>query len=85
MNSNSPSSVGRVQQFVRSHLIETITVTIAGSFLLTGVSVWHRWKINQGFQSTIAQQFELEKSSLTLVVLQSRCWLARKANSRTNS
>jgi methyl-accepting chemotaxis protein PixJ len=63
MNRNSLSSVGRVQQFVRSHLVETITVTIASSFLLTGVSTWNVWKIYQGFQSTITQQFDLEKRS----------------------
>jgi methyl-accepting chemotaxis protein PixJ len=63
MNSNSSSSARRLQQFVRSHLVETITVTIASSLLLTGVSTWNIWKVYQGFQNTVSKQFELQQRS----------------------
>ncbi len=56
-----------LQKFVRSNLITTITATIAGSLLLTGVSTFNIWSIYNGFQSTISKQFELEKISKDLV------------------
>lgn len=62
MNSN-PSSPSRLQQFVRSHLVETITVTIASSLLFMGASTWNIWKVYQGFQNNISKQFELEQRS----------------------
>lgn len=63
MNSNSSSSIQRLQQYVKSHLVESITVTIAGSLLLTGVSTWNIWKVYQGFQTTITKQFTLQQES----------------------
>jgi methyl-accepting chemotaxis protein PixJ len=63
MNSNSSSPVRRLQQHVQSHLVETITVTITASLLLTGISTWNVWKIYQGFQTTVTKQFELQKQS----------------------
>ncbi len=63
MNSNSSSPVRRLQQYVQSHLVETITVTITTSLLLTGVSTWNIWKTYQGFQTTVTKQFELQKQS----------------------
>ena len=73
MNSNSaPSrSVNPFQhlnnKFVRSNLIGTITVTIAGSLLLTGVSTYNIWNIYSSFQSTVTKQFTLQKISDELI------------------
>jgi methyl-accepting chemotaxis protein PixJ len=63
MNSHSPSSIYRLQQYVKSHLVESITVTITSSLLLTGVSTWNIWKVYQGFQTTITKQFALQQHS----------------------
>jgi methyl-accepting chemotaxis protein PixJ len=59
----------RAQQFVRSHLIGSISATIAGSLMLTGVSTWNTWNIYKGFSSTVNQQFRLEKLSGKVVHL----------------
>ncbi len=53
----------RIQNLVRANLIGTITATMAGSLLLTGVSTFNIWKIYNGFQSTVTKQFELQKTS----------------------
>jgi methyl-accepting chemotaxis protein PixJ len=57
------SPLQRVRNFVRTNLVGTITVTIAGSLLLTGASTWNMWNIYQGFQSTVAKQVDLQKNS----------------------
>jgi methyl-accepting chemotaxis protein PixJ len=57
------------KQFVRSNLVATITVTLTGSLLLTGASTWNIWNIYKGFRSTVAKQFQLEKSSAEIVHL----------------
>ncbi len=59
-----PDSTGKIQQikaFVRNNLFVTVTTTIAGSFLLTGVSTWNIWSIYNSFQSTVAKQIELQQ------------------------
>jgi methyl-accepting chemotaxis protein PixJ len=61
--------LGHVKQFVRSNLVTTITVTLTGSLLLTGASTWNIWNIYKGFRSTVAKQFQLEKSSGEIVHL----------------
>ncbi len=63
----SPSPLQGLRKFVRANLVSTITATIAGSLLLTGVSTFNIWNIYNGFQSTISKQFELRKISDTLV------------------
>jgi methyl-accepting chemotaxis protein PixJ len=57
------SPVTRIRNFVRTNLVGTITVTIAGSLLLTGGSTWNMWNIYQGFQSTVTKQVNLQKNS----------------------
>jgi methyl-accepting chemotaxis protein PixJ len=61
--------LGHVKRFVRSNLVATITVTLTGSLLLTGASTWNIWNIYKGFRSTVAKQFQLEKSSGEIVHL----------------
>jgi methyl-accepting chemotaxis protein PixJ len=52
-----------VRNFVRNNLLGTITATIAGSLMLTGVSTYNIWNIYNSFQSTVTRQFELQKTS----------------------
>jgi methyl-accepting chemotaxis protein PixJ len=59
-----PSSpVGKMRQYVRSHLIGTMMCTVAGSLALTGVSVSNMLSTYQGFQATVTQQFDLQKQA----------------------
>jgi methyl-accepting chemotaxis protein PixJ len=75
MNSNqittdhnrSITPLARIKQLVRTNLVGTITVTVAGSLLLTGVSTWNIWNIYNSFQSTVAKQFELQKLSSSMI------------------
>lgn len=61
--------LARMQTFVRSNLIGSITATILGSLMLTGVSTWNTWNIYQSFRSTVNKQFQLEKLSGKIVHL----------------
>ncbi|WP_310424468.1 methyl-accepting chemotaxis protein [Chamaesiphon sp. VAR_48_metabat_135_sub] len=65
--SPSISPLGRIKTLVRKNLVGTITVTVAGSLLLTGASTWNIWSIYNSFQSTVTKQFELQKLSSQLV------------------
>ncbi len=75
MNSNQTASIDhkkqsplqQIRSLVRNNLVGTITATVAGSLLLTGVSTWNIWNIYNSFQSTVAKQFELQKTSAELV------------------
>jgi methyl-accepting chemotaxis protein PixJ len=58
----SPRPIQGLRKFVRSNLVGTITTTIAGSLLLTGVSTFNIWSIYNGFQAAIGKQFDLEKT-----------------------
>jgi methyl-accepting chemotaxis protein PixJ len=50
-----------IRVFVRNNLFGTVTATMAGSLLLTGVSTWNIWNIYNSFQSTVAKQIELQQ------------------------
>ncbi len=63
----SITPLGRLREFVRDNLVATITVTVAGSLLLTGASTWSIWNIYTTFQSTISKEFELQKASDELI------------------
>jgi methyl-accepting chemotaxis protein PixJ len=52
-----------IRVFVRNNLFGTVTATIAGSLILTGISTWNVWSIYNGFQSTVSKQIELQKMS----------------------
>jgi methyl-accepting chemotaxis protein PixJ len=56
-----------IKKLVRMNLVGTITITIAGSLLLTGVTTWNIWTIYNSFQSTVTKQFELQKISDELI------------------
>jgi methyl-accepting chemotaxis protein PixJ len=68
-NDRSIAPLARIKQLVRTNLVGTITVTVAGSLLLTGVSTWNIWSIYNSFQSTVAKQFDLQKISSETVYL----------------
>jgi methyl-accepting chemotaxis protein PixJ len=63
----STSPLQNVRKLVRNNLVGTITATVAGSLLLTGVSTWNIWSIYSSFQSTVIKQFELQKISSDLL------------------
>ncbi len=65
-----PQSIfGRVQNALQSRLVTTISVSVVLSLGLTGVSALNIWRIYQGLQTTVAQQFELQARSGEIVYL----------------
>ncbi|MCG9889951.1 MAG: methyl-accepting chemotaxis protein [Thermosynechococcaceae cyanobacterium MS004] len=68
-SSSNADPLVKARQFVRSNLVATITVTLTSSLLLTGASTWNLWNIYKGFRSTVAKQFQLERSSGQIVHL----------------
>jgi methyl-accepting chemotaxis protein PixJ len=64
---NEPISL--LRHYVRSHLLGTMAVTVAGSALLTGTSAWNVFNIYQGFQDTVNQEFALQKQADKIVHL----------------
>jgi methyl-accepting chemotaxis protein PixJ len=89
MNSNQPiipvqpgrstNPIAQLKGFVRNNLLATITTTIAGSLLLTGVSAWNIWSIYNSFQSTVTKQIDLQRISADMVyndeVLTMSAWM----------
>lgn len=67
LTSQRQSPLQQIRSLVRNNLVGTITATAAGSLLLTGVSTLNIWNIYNSFQSTVAKQFELQKTSAELV------------------
>lgn len=60
--SPAPSSpVNRAKSIVRNNLVGTITATVVGSLLLTGISSWNLWNIYRNFGETVSRKFELQK------------------------
>jgi methyl-accepting chemotaxis protein PixJ len=53
--------LGLIRSFVRDNLVVTITATIAGSLLLTGLSTLNIWNIYSSFRSTVTKQIELQQ------------------------
>ncbi len=66
-DSPSISPLQQIKNLVRTNLVGTITVTVAGSLLLTGVSAFNIWSIYNSFQSTVSKQFKLQKLSGDMV------------------
>jgi methyl-accepting chemotaxis protein PixJ len=71
--------VESVRIFVRNNLIATVTATMAGSLILTGVSTWNIWSIYNSFQSTVTKQIDLQRISADMVyndeVLTMSAWM----------
>jgi methyl-accepting chemotaxis protein PixJ len=66
-NQQKIAPLAQIKELVRRNLVGTITVTVAGSLLLTGVSTWNIWSIYNSFQSTVTKQFELQKIDSDMV------------------
>lgn len=66
---DAPTLAARLQQFVRENLVGTISVTIAGSLILFGGSMWNTWNVYRGFRTTVTRQFEMQKLSGKIVHL----------------
>ncbi len=54
---------GKIINFVRNNLVPTLTVTIAGGLLITGVSTFNIWNVYTNYESTISKHFKLQKVS----------------------
>jgi methyl-accepting chemotaxis protein PixJ len=71
--------VESIRVFVRNNLIATVTATMAGSLILTGVSTWNIWSIYNSFQSTVTKQIDLQRISADMVyndeVLTMSAWM----------
>jgi methyl-accepting chemotaxis protein PixJ len=63
----SRSPLDQLKKLVRKNLVGTITTTVAGSLLLTGVSTWNIWSIYNSFQSIVIKEVELQKNSSDLL------------------
>ena len=61
------SPLQKLKNIVRNNLISTITTTVAGSLLITGVSTFNIWRIYSDFRSTVTKQVELQKVSAQTV------------------
>jgi twitching motility protein PilJ len=59
----------QVGNFVRNNLVGMVTVTIAGSLLLIGISTSKIWNIYHRFESTVAKQVDLQKNIGTTTYL----------------
>jgi methyl-accepting chemotaxis protein PixJ len=72
--------------FVRNNLIATVTATMAGSLILTGVSTWNIWSIYNSFQSTVTKQIDLQRISADMVyndeVLTMSAWMLTSTSDR---
>ncbi len=64
-----PPLAARLQTLVRENLVGTLTVTIAGSLILFGGSMWNTWNVYRGFRTTVTRQFELQRLSGQIVHL----------------
>lgn len=59
----------RIQQRLQNHLVGTISASVLVSLALTGTSAWNIWRINQGLETTIAKEFQLQELSGSIVHL----------------
>ncbi len=64
---STPTRLGPIRNFVRDNLIATVTATIAGSLLLTGISTWNIWTMYNSFRSTVTKQIDLQRISADMV------------------
>lgn len=62
-------SKSKLLRFVQSHVIETVTASVAVSFIMLGGTTWNVWTTYQGFRGSVAQQFKLRTLSDQIVHL----------------
>lgn len=59
----------RMGTFIRPHVMEAITASVALSLILFGASTWNAWSVYRNFTTTITKQFKLEDLSGQIVHL----------------
>jgi twitching motility protein PilJ len=59
----------RVQTFIRSNLVGTITASVTVSLVLFGASAWNVWTLYRGYKDAIDTQFQLKDLSGSIVHL----------------
>jgi methyl-accepting chemotaxis protein PixJ len=72
MNStNLPSSLQKIQQFVRANLVSAIISSACLNLGLTGAATWNVWNASQNLKTTVEQQANLQDLSGRIAYLDS--------------
>lgn len=59
----------RMGTFIKSHVVETITASVALSLVLVGASTWNAWNVYRSFTTTVTKQYKLQDLSGQIVHL----------------
>ena len=72
MNStNLPSSLPKIQQFVRANLVNAIISSACLNLGLTGAATWNVWNASQNLKVTVERQANLQELSSRTAYLDS--------------
>jgi methyl-accepting chemotaxis protein PixJ len=72
MNStNLPSSLQKIQQFVRANLVNAIVSSACLNLGLTGAATWNVWNASQNLKTTVERQTNLQELSSRMAYLDS--------------
>ena len=72
MNStNLPSSLQKVQQFIRANLVGAIVSSACLNLGLTGAATWNVWNASQNLKTTVERQANLQELSSRMAYLDS--------------
>jgi methyl-accepting chemotaxis protein PixJ len=72
MNStNLPSSLQKIQQFVRANLVSAIITSACVNLGLTGAATWNVWNASQNLKTTVERQVNLQELSGRMAYLDS--------------
>jgi methyl-accepting chemotaxis protein PixJ len=72
MNStNLPSSLQKIQQFVRANLVNAIISSACLNLGLTGAATWNVWNASQNLKTTVERQTNLQELSSRMAYLDS--------------
>jgi methyl-accepting chemotaxis protein PixJ len=70
MNStNLPSSLQKIQQFVRANLVNAIISSACLNLGLTGAATWNVWNASQNLKTTVERQVNLQELSSRMAYL----------------
>jgi methyl-accepting chemotaxis protein PixJ len=72
MNStNLPSSLQKIQQFIRANLVGAIISSACLNLGLTGAATWNVWNASQNLKTTVERQINLQELSSRMAYLDS--------------
>jgi methyl-accepting chemotaxis protein PixJ len=72
MNStNLPSSLQKIQQFIRANLVSAIISSACLNLGLTGAATWNVWNASQNLKTTVERQTNLQELSSRMAYLDS--------------